>query len=89
MWDIEPNVTDTVDEIHFAPPRKPWYDDSPVNTNQQMASHGFKVVQEFVHPQYVDPGSMGLTGKLDTQAHTLVILVGKPKHKRFWEAFPF
>ena len=30
----------TVDgcEIHFAPPKKPWNDDSPVNTNKQMAS---------------------------------------------------
>ena len=32
-----------VDEIHFAPP-----------TNKQMVPHGFKVVQDFVHPQYAD-----------------------------------
>ena len=25
----------TVDEIHFAPPKKPWKDDSPANTNKQ------------------------------------------------------
>ena len=24
-----------MDEIHFAPPQKPWKDDSPVNTNKQ------------------------------------------------------
>ena len=24
-----------MDEIHFAPPKKPWNDDSPVNTNKQ------------------------------------------------------
>ena len=37
------------------PPKKPWNDDSPVNTNKlwfRMVSHGFKVVQDFVHPQY-------------------------------------
>ena len=39
-----------VDEMHFAAPKKS-YDDSPVNSNKQMVSHGFKVVQECVHPQ--------------------------------------
>ena len=24
-----------MDEIHFAPPEKPWNDDSPVNANEQ------------------------------------------------------
>ena len=48
------NVDPTLwmDEIHFAPPKKPWNDDSPVNTNKQWFFHGFKTVQNFVHPQY-------------------------------------
>ena len=43
----------TVDRRNPAPPKKPWNDDSPVNTNKQWFSHDFKVVQDFVHPQYV------------------------------------
>ena len=35
-----------MDKIHLAPPNKPWKYDS----------HGFKVVQNFVHPQYDPPG---------------------------------
>ena len=42
-----------MDEIHFAPPKKPWTDDSLVNTKQTRVPRGFKVVQDFVHPQYV------------------------------------
>ena len=36
------NGTPTVDgcEIHFAPPKKPWNNDSPVNTNKR---HGFNL----------------------------------------------
>ena len=48
-------VGHTVDgcEIHFAPPEKQGNPDSLVNNYQpQMASYGFKVVQDFVHPQY-------------------------------------
>ena len=33
--------------------QKPWDDVPSVNTNKQMASHGFKVLQDFIHPQYV------------------------------------
>ena len=43
-----------MDEIQFAPPKKPWDHDSPANA----ISHGFVVVQDFVHPQY---GSSRLT----------------------------
>ena len=45
----------TVDgcEIHFAPPKKPWNDLIPQRKYQQtIVSHGFNVVQDFVHPQY-------------------------------------
>ena len=41
-----------MDEIHFAPPKKPWNDDSPANTNEQWFPMVLKVVQDFVHPQY-------------------------------------
>ena len=33
--------------------RKPWNDDSPCKYHPTMVSHGFNVVQDFVHPQYV------------------------------------
>ena len=36
-----------------APPRKSWNDASPVNTNKRFGFPFFKVVQDFVHPQYV------------------------------------
>ena len=37
----------TVDEIHFAPPKTPWSDGSPVNASQRYGfNHGFKVVRE-------------------------------------------
>ena len=43
-----------MDEIHFAPPKKPsGMSRFPCKYQQAMASHGFKVVQDFVHPQYV------------------------------------
>ena len=29
-----------IDEIHFAPPKKPWNDESPVNTNKQWFPNG-------------------------------------------------
>ena len=38
VWpDLEPDhlVMLWMDEIHFAPPKRPWRDDSPVNTNKQ------------------------------------------------------
>ena len=38
-----------MDGRNCAPPKKPWNDASRVNT---MVSYGFKVVQDFVHPQY-------------------------------------
>ena len=34
-----------MDEIHFAPPRKPWGDDFPAKTNEPFFSHGFKAVR--------------------------------------------
>ena len=38
-----------MDEIHFAQLRKPWKDDSLVNTNKRYGfNHGFKLVP---HPQ--------------------------------------
>ena len=49
------NLVNTLDgcEIHFAPPNKPWCLMIP---EQILASngfnHGFKVVQDFVHPLY-------------------------------------
>ena len=36
-----------------APPKKPWNDDSPANTNEQWFPMVLKVVQDFVHQQYV------------------------------------
>ena len=47
----------TVDgyKSHFAPPKKPWNNDSPVNTNTHNGSHGLKVVQDFVHPLVLVP----------------------------------
>ena len=39
-------------KIHFALPKIPWNDDSPVNTNKQMVSHVSKRCEmDFVHPQ--------------------------------------
>ena len=36
-----------------APPKNPWNDDSTVNTNELwFCLHGFKAVQDFVHPQF-------------------------------------
>ena len=32
--------------------RNAWNDDPPVNSNKQWFPHGFKVVQDFVRPQY-------------------------------------
>ena len=43
----------TVDGRNPAPRKNPWNDDSPVKNQQIMVSNGFKVVQDFVHPQYV------------------------------------
>ena len=40
----------TVDGRNPAPPKKPWNDDSPVNTNNQWFPHGFKVAPDFVYP---------------------------------------
>ena len=36
-----------------APPKKPWNDDSPVNTNKQWFRMVSKWCRNFVHPQYV------------------------------------
>ena len=36
----------------FAPPKTPWNDDSPWKY-EAMVSHGFKMVQHFVHSQFV------------------------------------
>ena len=44
----------TVDKRNPAPPKNPWIYDSLVNTTQTMVPRGFKVVQDFVHPRYVD-----------------------------------
>ena len=38
-----------MDDIQFAPPKKPWHDDSPATAN---ILHGFNVVQDSVHPHY-------------------------------------
>ena len=35
-----------------APPKKPRKDNSPRKYQQLLVSHGFNVVQDFVHPQY-------------------------------------
>ena len=43
----------TVDGRNPTPQKKRWNDDSSVNTNNEMASHGFQVMQNFVHPQQV------------------------------------
>ena len=45
-----------MDEIHFAPPKRPWNDNSPVHTNKQW----FPIVSrwcemDFVHPQLDRP----------------------------------
>ena len=34
-----------MDKIHFAPPKKPWNDGSPVNTQKHGFNQGFKVVR--------------------------------------------
>ena len=41
-----------MDEIHFAPPKKPWLVMIPPPKCQTMASHGFQMVQDLVHPEY-------------------------------------
>ena len=42
-----------MDEIHFAPTKRPGMrDDSPNKFQRTMLSHGFQVVQDFVHAQY-------------------------------------
>ena len=39
-----------MDGQNSAPPRNPWNDDSPANTNNHwFVSHGFEMVQDFVH----------------------------------------
>ena len=43
---------DTADGQNPAPPKRPWQDDSSVDSQQAMVSHGFRVVQDFVHLQY-------------------------------------
>ena len=43
----------TVDGRNPAPPKKPWKDDPPGNTNEQCFPHGLKEVQDSVHPQPV------------------------------------
>ena len=45
------DFSNTADERNRAPPKKPWNDDSP-KYQQTMVFHGFKVVQDFAHPQY-------------------------------------
>ena len=49
-----PSVNHTVDGRNPAPQKKTnmWNYDSSVKTNNEMASHGFQVMQNFVHPQY-------------------------------------
>ena len=41
-----------MDEIHFSPPKTPWNDDSPVNTNRQCFPKVSWVMPDFVHPPY-------------------------------------
>ena len=43
---------DTVDGQNPAPPKKPW-NDILYKYHQAIVSHGFKVVQDFVHPQHM------------------------------------
>ena len=55
------------DEIHFAPPKKPWHDDSPVNTNRPwipMVSKWFEM--DFVPPQYASKKGTASFFKLAT-----------------------
>ena len=41
-----------MDEIHFAPPKKPWKNDPPVHTNEQWFPMISKRCEmDFVHPQ--------------------------------------
>ena len=40
-----------MDEIHFAPPKKPWHADSTVSTIK-MVVYGFKVVRNGIRPHY-------------------------------------
>ena len=49
-----------------APPKKPWNDDSPLNTNKQWLLIGFNVVRtDFIHPQY-DPWQKRVKGISNT-----------------------
>ena len=48
----QPMPKTTVGGRNPAPPNKSRKDDSPRKYQPKMVSHGFKVVQDFVHPQY-------------------------------------
>ena len=39
-----------MDEIRFAPPKRPWNDVSPVSTSKQWFNHGFKLVRNGYRP---------------------------------------
>ena len=58
----------TVGGRNPAPPKKPRKDDSPRKYQQKMVSHGFKVVQDFVHPQYHTHWMGLITPETDTFA---------------------
>ena len=76
----------TVDGRNPAPPRKSENDDSPVNTNKQMVSHGFKVVQDFVHPQYL-PSAAKRAGLLLRQLGEVVHgHLQEPDHAGAWKS---
>ena len=54
LWKERQKGVPTVDGRNPAPPKKPWGDAAPVNTNKQwFAMVSKRVVQDFVHPQYV------------------------------------
>ena len=57
-----------MDERNPAPPKKPWNDDSPVNTKKTMTTCGFKVVRSGFRPSTVRVPS-----KRHTRAHNIHI----------------
>ena len=50
-----------MDNIHFAPPKKPWKDDSPVNTNNLWFQPWFQSGAGFRPSTVLSPGSLGLS----------------------------
>ena len=71
-------------ERNPAPPKKPWSDDAPVNTNKTWFQPWFQkwCEMDFAHPQYLffplkkgkDPEACGRTSRR--------CLCGRPRHRR-------